>query len=91
MGWHHSDGNDDEHSEKVDKPPKMLPKLLKCSIFEHSEDNIVVIKAYTYRLNQETEEYHLVPNEEWIEYEPHVSCTEFSAEDIKNIEDLANP
>ncbi len=77
-GWHHSNGNDDELTEKVDKPPKMLPKLLKCSIWE---DNKVEIKANTYRLNLETEEYHVVPNEEWINYEPHVSCVETHVED----------
>ena len=77
-GWHHSDGNDDELSKKVNTPPKMLPKLLRSSIWE---DNKVEVKAYTYRLNIETEEYDLIPNEEWIEYEPHVSCTETHVED----------
>jgi hypothetical protein len=77
-GWNHSDGNDDELSEKVDGPPKMVPKLLRYGIWEDSK---VEVKAYTYRLNLETDEYHLVPNEEWIEYEPHVSCTETHVED----------
>lgn len=77
-GWHHSDGNDDELSKKVDTPPNVLPKLLKCGIWS---DYKTEVKAFTYRLNLETEEYHLVPNEEWIEYEPHVSCTETHVED----------
>ena len=77
-GWRVSIGIDDGHSDKADTPPRMLPRLLRYGIWE---DNKIEIKAYTYRLNSETEEYHLVPNEEWIENYRLGSCTETHVED----------
>lgn len=77
-GWSLSVGNENRVPEKATAPQIMLPKLLRYGIWE---DNKVEIKAYTYRLNLETEEYHLVSNEEWIENYPTGSCVETHIED----------
>jgi len=71
-GWRESKGIDDGNSDKADTHPMMLPRLLRYGIWE---DNKIEIKAYTYRLNSETEEYHLVPNEEWNPGARHVPAT----------------
>ncbi len=76
--WSVSMGIDDGHSDKAEPHPMMLPRLLRYGIWE---DNKTEIKAYTYRLNSETEEYRPVPNDEWIEGVPIVSCTETHVED----------
>lgn len=72
-GWSISMGNKDKAQDKKDKPLMMLPHLLRYRIWK---DNEVEINAYVYRLNLDTQEYHLVPNEEWIENFPVGSCVE---------------
>lgn len=77
-GWSISMGINDEAKDKNDKPLMMLPNLLRYRIWK---DNKVEIKAYVYRLNLDTQEYHLVPNEEWIENFPIGSCVETHVKD----------
>lgn len=73
-GWRVSMGKKDEDAQdRNDKPLMMLPHQLRYGIWK---DIKVEIKAYVYRLNLDTQEYHLVPNDEWIENFPVGSCVE---------------